>query len=114
MSLFGSDNKEGSRDEVGNTLDLVDTITRHGSVLFRCEGATSDDRELAVMEDGSVAIRYGSKGGVYDVNEDSVEFGEGNGLYRVSMGRYGLRLAREDFQQFFKMYHQLRDEDRLD
>lgn len=111
MNLLGSDSKESSRDEVENTLDLVDTIARHGSVLFRCEGATSDDREMAVMKDGSVAIRYGSKGGVYDVNEDSVEFGERNGLYRVSMGQYGLKLAREDFQQFFKMYHRLRDED---
>lgn len=103
-----SDGGEYSLDMDGS--DIFDVASSMSRVVFRCEGGEEDDREVMVLENGLIAIRFGNKGGLYDVDEESVEFASRNGLYRFSMGSYGLLLEEGDFKKVLEAYNRIRGE----
>lgn len=102
--LTGSEKEKSLGGE--EILDIVSDIS---PVLLRVESGSAQDRELIITESGLIGIRWKSKGGLYDIHDKSINFDRNNGLYRVQMGNYAIRLSEDDFRKVLKTYNRLRD-----
>lgn len=114
MGLFSSSSDE-NESERRNEVDLCREITNDEKTLFSSEGTVGERK--VVVTPTVIIVRVNNSGGVFPIQTCTVEFGQSNGSYRVTVSSdgvgYGLRLDKSAFREFWRTVSSVRREDQF-